>query len=176
MSLFAGPINHFEEESKKLRAGRPSPDQFSAIEVEAYGSMSPLNTVANITVVDATLVTVQPYDKNLVEDTAKAIQNAGLNYNPQINGDLIRIPIPPLTQEKRAEIIKKVKQLSEEAKISVRQLRKAALDKIDRSQKGGEISEDEARGQEKSLQKEVDAANLKIDEIAATREQALAQV
>lgn len=173
---FTDAINHFELELKKFRAGRPTPDMFSGIKVEAYGGQTTLESVGNINIVDATLVTIQPWDKTLVEAIDKAIKASNLGLNPQIDGELIRLPIPPLTQEKREEMVKMIKSEAENARIQVRVIRKDVMAHIDNEAKEGILPEDQKKAQEKQLQDKVDAANKKIDELVATKEKALMTV
>ncbi|HEX9804580.1 MAG TPA: ribosome recycling factor [Candidatus Dojkabacteria bacterium] len=166
-------LSHLKEELKKLRVGRANPDLIKDIKVEAYSTMMPMEQVANINVADATLLTVQPWDKTIIQSVVKAIQTSELGINPSVDGDLIRIPIPPLTQERREEYVKIMKQKLEEAKISVRQKRKEFIDGLE-SNKGA--SEDEIERDEKELQKIIDSTNSQIEEIGEAKEKDLLQV
>lgn len=167
-------INHLKNEFNKFRAGRANPDMIKGIKVMAYGSMMPIEQVANINVADPTLLTVQPWDKSLVSEVLKSIQSAGLGINPSADGELIRLPIPPLTSERRAEYVKMMKAKSEEAKISVRQKRKEFIDAVEKL--SDSVSEDETKRHEKDIQTVVDATNVKIDEITAKKEKELLEV
>ncbi|MFW5702795.1 MAG: ribosome recycling factor [Candidatus Dojkabacteria bacterium] len=175
-SKISDAVSHFESELNKLRAGRPTPETFSQIQVEAYGSQMGLESLSNINIVDASLVTIQPYDKATLGAIEKAIQSSDLGYNPQVDGELIRIPIPPMTQEKREEVVKKLKQMGEEAKISVRVARKEGKQELDRSEEAGDIAEDQKNSLEKQLQVAVDDANRKIDELVSAKEESLMQL
>lgn len=167
-------IEHLNAEFRKLRAGRANPDLVKDIKVSAYGSMMPLNQVANINVADSTLLTVQPWDKTLTPEVVKAIQSSGIGINPAVDGDLIRLPIPPLTQERRTEYVKMMKQKAEEAKISIRQKRKEFLDDLDLEKEGS--SEDEIKRKEKDLQALIDSLNKEIDDMSQRKEDELMQV
>lgn len=173
---FNDAISHFETELKKLRAGRPTPDMFAGIKVEAYGGQMTMESVGSINIVDASLVTIQPWDKTLISEIDKAIKASNLGLNPQIDGDLIRLPIPPLTQEKRQDMVKIVKQAAENCRIQIRVIRKDVMDHIDHEQKEGLISEDQKKANEKQLQDKVDAANKKVEELVAAKESALMTV
>lgn len=172
---FEETVEHFKLELKKIRAGRANPDMIKDIKVEAYGSGMPLEQVANINVADATLLVVQPWDKTLLDEVSKAIQTANLGINPQQDGDIIRLPIPPLTAERRQEYVKLMKQKSEEAKISIRQKRKDSLDELSLYKSEG-MSEDEVERNEKEIQKLVDQMNTNIDELADEKHQELTKV
>jgi len=167
---------HFEQEIKKIRAGRPTPEMFENIMVEAYGSMQKLNSVANISIVDATLVTVSPWDKSTVSAVIKGIQAAEGNYNPLAQGDLIRIPIAPMNQEKRLEFVKHLHGMAEEHKVQIRLARKDAMETIDAKKKAGEITEDGHKAEGKKVQDLVDQANAKIDTLVSDKEQQLLTV
>lgn len=173
---FNDAISRFESELKKLRVGRPTPDMFAGIKVEAYGSQMTMESVSSINIVDASLVTIQPWDKSLIGAIDKAIKASNLGLNPQIDGDLIRLPIPPLTQEKRQDMVKIVKQAAENCRIQIRVIRKDVMDHIDHELKEGLISEDQKKANEKQLQDKVDAANKKVEELVAAKESALMTV
>jgi ribosome recycling factor len=169
-------IDHFEQELRKLHVGRPSPDMFASIEVDAYGAKNKLEALASINIVDATLVTVQPWDKTLIDNIEKGLQAADMGFNPQIDGDLIRIPIPPLTNEKREEMVKELGKMTEEHKIQIRVTRKEVMNYLSNEEKQGNITEDQRNAQEKRLQEKVDEANDKIEELAKSKEEALLKV
>lgn len=173
---FKDALTHFELELKKIRAGRPTPDMFAGIKLEAYGGEMSLESVANINIVDATLVTIQPWDKTLVEAIDKAIKASGLGLNPQAEGDKLRLPIPPLTQEKREELVRKVKEEAEKCRIQIRMIRKDVMDHIEHEQKEGIVSEDQRKANEKALQDKVDKANAQVEAAVSTKEKALMTV
>lgn len=166
-------IEDFKTDLSAMRAGRPTPEMFANVTVSAYGSQSPLNTVGNINVVDATLVTVQVWDKNLVPEVIKALQENG--YNPQEDGELIRIPIPTMTQEKRQEYVKELHNMAEEAKIKGRMVRKDTIKYYDHQKEEG-LSEDRYNSLLKKLQDEVDKLNQEIDRLSEEKEKSLLTV
>ncbi len=174
-SRFDKALNHFKDELGKLRVGRPTPEMFNEIPVEAYGSTTNLQSVANISIVDATLVTVQPWDKNLLEDVNKAIQQTN-KFNPQIADQIIRIPIPSMTQEKRQESVKLIHEMAEEARIQVRVIRKDVLAYLDSQKESGNLTEDEQHKKEDKLQDMVDAVNEKIEELAEKKEESIMKI
>lgn len=173
---FSKILEVFDSELKKLRSGRANPDLIKEVKVEAYGQMMPLEQVSNINVVDATLLSVQPWDKTIMQEVERAIRAADLGLNPSVDSDIIRVPIPSLTEERRKEYVKILKQKSEEARIRVRQLRKEILDSIEEQKDSGDISEDEFDRYEKELQSKVDEFNNKIDEMTKAKEESLMTV
>jgi len=173
---FNEAIAHFEDELKKLRVGRPSPEIFNNVMVNAYGSKAKLSSIANINIVDATLVTIQPWDRTIASEIVKALQNEQNSYNPQINGELIRLPIPPMTSEKRLENIKRLKELAEEYKIQIRVIRKEVFSFLDKQKSSSEITEDQFSQQTKNIQQQVDSANKKIEELTTNKEKSLLTV
>lgn len=173
---FKSAISHFQEELKKLRAGRATPDMFANVEVEAYGSRQKLSNLANINVVDATLVNIQPWDKTLLQPIAKSLQTPPFTYNPQVSGDLVRIPIPAMTQEKRLESVKQLKEMAEQCRIQVRVIRKDVMSYLDQQKKDAGMPEDTFKSEEKKLQAMVDDFNKQIEDIASAKEDALMTV
>ncbi len=170
---FNSAIEHFESDLKKLRTGRPTPDMFEQIQVEAYGSMSNLGSVGNINVVDATLVTVQVWDKTLQSAVVNALQNSDYGYNPQVNEDLIRVPIPAMTEEKRIEVVKSLKEMTEKYRIEVRVIRKDLISELDEQKKANLLTEDQYESEKKGVQTLVDSTNEKIEELTKQKEAAL---
>jgi ribosome recycling factor len=149
----------------RIRAGRASPTVLEDVKVENYGTMMPLNQVSNITVADARLLVVKPWDRNLVPIIERAITNAGLGLNPNNDGVIVRVPIPPLTEERRKVLCKQVREAGEEAKIAIRSGRRDANDLLKQAEKDKEISKDDLeRGLEKiqtltdKFVKEIDSA------------------
>ncbi len=166
-------VSFLQESLQKVRAGRANPDLVKGIKVNAYNSQMPVEQLANINVADPTLLTVQPWDKSLVQEIVKAIQSSDIGITPSVDGDLIRLPIPPMTTERREEYVKLVKQKAEEARISIRQRRKDFL--VDLGKQEG-LSEDEVKRLEKQLQDIVDDMNDKVEEIGQAKEQELMQI
>ena len=138
-------IQHYQREVSIIRTGRASKDILDIVKVDYYGSMVPLNTIANITAPDSSMILVQPFDISSIEVIEKAIHEAQLGLNPNNDGKVIRLSVPPLTEERRNELIKFVHKLIEEGKVSVRNVRRDSNDKIKLSQKNNEISEDDLK-------------------------------
>lgn len=159
-----------------LRTGRASPALLDNIHVEAYGSATPLNQVGTVSVAEARMLSVQVWDKSLVKNVEKAIRESSLGLNPMSDGTLIRIPIPPLSEERRLEMVKIAGKYAEEAKVSVRSIRKSGMDEIKDMEKNGEISEDDKRSFEEMVQKLTDAMTAKIDEVFKAKEREIKQV
>lgn len=180
MSNFTTSVqNTFEfldREFATIRTGRAMPSLLDSVMVEAWGSSVPLNNVATVTAVDATLLVVKPFDKGTLKDVEKAIIESNLGYNPSISDDIIRVPIPTLTQETREKFVKKAKEVAEEAKISIRKARTEEKQNIEKNLKEKLLTEDQAESEEKKLQDEVDKANAKVDEMLKAKEEVLMKV
>ena len=138
-------IQHYQREISIIRTGRASKDILDIVKVDYYGSMVPLNTIANITAPDSSMILVQPFDISSIEAVEKAIHEAQLGLNPNNDGKVIRLSVPPLTEERRNELIKFVHKLIEEGKVSIRNVRRESNDKIKLSEKNNEISEDDLK-------------------------------
>jgi ribosome recycling factor len=161
-------LDGFKDYLGKLRTGRPNPGIFEGLEVEAYGTQTPLKSIANVIIESATSVVIQPYDKGIVQDIVKAVFEADLGYSPVDDGDKVRIGVPTLTEEKRKENVKQMyRVLEEDYKKQVRQVRQDFMQKVDR-QEG--ISEDEQEASKKGIQKSVDEVVSKLDELAEAKE------
>ena len=159
-----------------LRAGRAHASLLDGIMVEAYGSQSPLSQVGTVSVPDARTLSVSVWDKGLAKSVEKAIRESDLGLNPVSDGQLIRIPIPPLSEERRKELVKVAGKYSEQGKIAVRNVRRDALDGIKKLKKDNEISEDEEKKYENEIQKLTDETIKKIDEELARKEKDILQV
>lgn len=155
-------IDHLEKELIKIRAGKATPAMLQGVLVDYYGSMTPLSQVANVGTQDARTITVQPWEKAMIGPIEKSILNANLGFNPENNGDVIRINVPPLTEERRRDLMKQVLHEGEEARISIRSARKQANDEFKKMQKDG-LSEDLAKDSEAEVQKMVDSYNKSIE-------------
>lgn len=138
-------IQHYQREVSIIRTGRASKDILDIVKVDYYGSNVPLNTIANITAPDSSLILVQPFDISSIEVIEKAIHEAQLGLNPSNDGKVIRLSVPPLTEERRNELVKFVHKLIEEGKVSIRNVRRDSNDKLKSSQKNNEISEDDLK-------------------------------
>ena len=162
-------IDHFEAELLIIRAGKANPHMLDGILVDYYGVNTPLNQVSNISIPDAKTVAIQPWGKNMIEPIEKAIMQANLGLNPANNGEMVRINIPPLTEERRKALVKQVKTEGENAKVSVRNTRREANDEFKKMQKQG-FSEDLARDAEDEVQKLTNKYVEKIDVLVADKE------
>lgn len=163
-------IDHLKSELLKIRAGKANPNMLDGIYVDYYGTQTPLNQVSNVNTLDARTINIQPWEKNMLEPIERAIINSNLGLTPQNNGELILINIPPLTEERRAELVKQAKSESENAKVSVRNARKEANVEVKNLQKDG-LSEDNAHDVEVDIQKMTDDFVHKIDELCKSKEQ-----
>lgn len=152
-------IAHLEKALLKIRAGRANPTMLSSVYVDYYGSMTPLAQVSNINTPDARTLSVQPWEKGLIEAIEKAIMNANLGLNPQNNGEMVIINIPPLTEERRKDLVKQARAEAEDAKVSIRSARKDANDEV----KALDASEDMIKSAEEDVQKLTDSYVAKVD-------------
>jgi ribosome recycling factor len=160
---------HLEREMQKVRAGKASPQMVENIKVDYYGTMTPLNQMANVSAPDPKTIFIQPWDKNALQPIEKAIMAANLGFNPMNDGMVIRIPVPPLTEERRREYVKRAKTEAENSRIVIRGLRKEANDTAKKLEKQG-IPEDEIKKLETEIQKMTDDNIQKIDKIIAAKE------
>ena len=165
-----------KEEFSGLRTGRANAGLLEPVRVEAYGSASPLTAVAAISVPEPRMISVNVWDKGMVGAVEKAIRNANLGLNPIVDGQTLRIPVPPLTEERRKDLVKLAGKYAEQQKISVRNVRRDANDDLKKAEKAGEISQDEQKKMETDVQKDTDAAIKRIDEALKTKEQEIMQV
>ncbi len=170
-----GAIAHLEKEFLNIRAGKASPQMLGSIFVDYYGSQTALSQVANVNAPDARTITITPWEKNMLQPIEKAIQIANLGFNPMNNGDNIIISVPPLTEERRRDLVKQAKSEAEDAKISVRNVRKDANTDIKKEEKNG-TSEDICKTAEESIQKLTDSFIKKIDELLAHKEAEIMKV
>lgn len=159
-----------------VRTGRASLSMFDAVMVDYYGTMTPLNQVAKLSVPDPAMVVAHPFDPSTLPAIEKAILAADLGFNPANDGKLVRIPIPSLTEERRKQLVKKVNVLGEEAKTAVRLLRRDANEELKKLQKGGKLSEDDARRATDDVQKRTDRYVADIDTFCKTKEKELMEV
>ncbi|OIJ13133.1 ribosome recycling factor [Anaerobacillus alkalilacustris] len=169
-------IEALRRELSTLRAGRANPSILDKIHVDYYGASTPLNQLASITVPEARLLLIQPYDKSALADVERAIQKSDLGLSPSNDGSVIRITIPPLTEERRRELVKLVKKSAEDAKVAIRNVRRDANDDLKKLQKDGELTEDELRRSTEDVQKLTDKEIVKIDEVAANKEKEIMEV
>ncbi|SHI47891.1 ribosome recycling factor [Flavobacterium terrae] len=170
-----GSIAHLEKEFLNIRAGKASPQMLGGVFVDYYGSQTPLSQVANINTPDARTITVTPWEKNMLQPIEKAIMIANIGFNPMNNGDNIIISVPPLTEERRKDLVKQAKAEAEDAKIGIRNARKDANTDIKKLEKDG-TSEDICKTAEENVQKLTDAFIKKIDEHLAIKEAEIMKV
>ena len=163
-------VETLREDFIKIRTGRASTGLLEHIMVEYYGTPTPINQVAQIGVADARTLTVQPWEKSMVAPVEKAIRSSDLGLNPATSGMLIRVPLPPLTEERRRELTKLVRHLGEEAKVAIRNLRRDANEQVKKLTKAKEISEDDESRAEKDIQKLTDNFVSSIDQCVAEKE------
>jgi len=162
-------IEHLDKELKHIRAGKATPAMLDGVLVEYYGSMTPLAQVSNVSTPDARTIAIQPWEKNLIPVIEKAILAANLGFNPDNNGEIIRINIPALTEERRKELVKQVNQEGENGKVSIRLARKEANDSLKKLQKEG-LSEDMEKDGEAEVQKLTDRYVKEIDTLVEAKE------
>jgi ribosome recycling factor len=172
----AGAVEVLKHEFGGLRTGRASASLLEPISAEAYGSEMPLAQVATINVPEPRMLTVQVWDKANVKAVEKAIRESELGLNPQVDGQLIRVPIPELNEERRIELTKIAHKYAEQARIAVRNVRRDGMDKLKRMEKDGDLSQDEQRDQGEEIQKLTDAHIKQIDEALASKEEEILQV
>jgi ribosome recycling factor len=163
-------LTDFQQEIGNIRTGRANMSLLDTVRVEYYGSPVPLNQVAQLHVPEPALITVQPWDASLIGAIEKAIRNADLGLNPGNDGKLIRIPVPPLTEERRRDLAKKCSHVAEEHRVAMRNVRRDANDQFKKLMKDKLISEDDERAALDSMQKLTDANILKIDQLAKAKE------
>ncbi|MBU1347408.1 MAG: ribosome recycling factor [Alphaproteobacteria bacterium] len=169
-------VSSLKEEFQGLRTGRANAGLLDPVQVQAYGSSSPLNAVAAISVPEPRMISVSVWDKSMVGPVEKAIRAAGLGLNPIVDGQTLRIPVPPLTEERRKELAKLAGKYAEQQKIAVRNVRRDANDDLKKAEKAGDISQDEQKKMETEVQKDTDAAIKRIDETLKTKEVEIMQV
>lgn len=162
-------IEHLKKELAKIRAGKAHGSMLDGIFVDYYGTSTPLAQVSNINTPDARTITVQPWEKKMIDPIERAIHQANLGINPQNNGDIIIISIPPLTEERRRTLVKQSKNEGENAKVSIRNSRKEANDEIKNLSKSG-LSDDEAKAGEERIQKLTNDFTTRVDELMALKE------
>lgn len=163
-------LEAFKRDLQKIRTGRATTSMLDGVKIDYYGTPTPLNQVASVTVVDARLITVKPWEKSMIAAIDKAIRASELNLNPVADSDQVRLPIPPLTQERRKDLVKQVKKMTEDARVAVRAARRDANDLIKNAEKDKAITEDERKGGEKKIQDITDKFIASVDETASAKE------
>jgi ribosome recycling factor len=170
-------VEHFEDELKKLRTGRAHASMLDGVQVEAYGVAMPLNQVASVSTPEPQLLQISPFDPNNIAAITAAIRNnQALGMNPSDDGRVVRVPVPPLTEERRREIVKQVSGKHEDCMISLRNIRRDALDAVDRAKKDKDIGEDDAKRLSSQVDDAMKAAQTEADMAAKAREQEILTV
>ena len=169
-------IANLNSELGTIRAGRANPHVLDRIMVDYYGVATSLQQVANITVPEARMIQIQPWESSLIKEITKAIQTSDLGINPNTDGKVIRLTFPPLTEERRKELIKQVSKIGEDSKVAIRNVRREAIDKCKAAQKKSEMTEDELHEAEDKMQKTTDKFVKEIDGIVAKKSKELAEV
>ena len=163
-------LEALRREFGSVRTGKATPALLDTVRVDAYGSKMPINQVATVNTPEPTLLVVQPFDKSLIADIEKAIMSSGLGLNPANDGNVIRVPIPPLNEERRREYAKVLHKMAEEGRISIRHARRTVRDEIHELMKAHEIGDDEGRRREDALENLTHDFTAKIDELLKTKE------
>jgi ribosome recycling factor len=169
-------IDSFKRDLQKIRTGRANAAMLDGIKVDYYGTPTPLNQVASVTVVDARLITVKPWEKNMIAVIDKTIRASDLGINPVADSDLVRVPIPPLTQERRKSLAKDVGKQTEEARVAVRSARRDAMDMIKDAEKEKQVTEDERKKGELKVQELTDKYIGQIEEVAKAKEKEIMEL
>ncbi|PIR96634.1 MAG: ribosome recycling factor [Candidatus Doudnabacteria bacterium CG10_big_fil_rev_8_21_14_0_10_42_18] len=173
---FEKAVEHFVHELSGVRTGRANPAFLNTVMVESYGQLMPIGHMASITVSDATTLAISPWDKGQLGAIEKAIQQANLGLNPSNDGNIIRISLPKLTEERRKEMVKLIGQMAEKARVSIRNVREATIKELKKTKEDGKISEDDLESGKEKLQKQVDGYNEEIREYAEKKEKELMTV
>jgi ribosome recycling factor len=169
-------IDAFRRDLTKVRTGRANVAILDGVKVDYYGTPTPLNQVASVNVPDARLITIKPWEKTLIPEIEKSIRAAQLGLNPNSDGEIVRVPMPPLTEERRKDLVKMVKKMAEEAKVALRAHRRDANEMLKSFLKDKTITEDEEKGGLKKVQDATDASVTKVDEITAKKEAEIMEV
>jgi ribosome recycling factor len=169
-------VDSFKRELQKIRTGRANAAMLDGIKVDYYGTPTPVNQVATVQVVDARLITVKPWEKNMIAVIDKAIRASDLGINPVADSELVRVPIPPLTQERRKELAKNVSKQTEEARVAVRSARRDAMDMIKDGEKDKQITEDERKKGEAKIQELTDKYVNQLEDIAKAKEKEIMEL
>ena len=169
-------IDNLSRELANISAGRANSNLLNGVTVEYYGAPTPVQQLASINVPEARLLVISPYDKTSVADIEKAIIAANLGVNPTSDGEVIRISVPALTEERRKELVKEVKKIGEDAKVSIRNIRRDINDQLKKDEKNGDITEDDLRSQTDDVQKATDNSIKDIDQLVADKEKDIMSV
>ncbi|WP_136513704.1 ribosome recycling factor [Geomonas edaphica] len=169
-------IDSLRKDYQKVRTGRASTSLLEDVKVDSYGMLSPINQVATLSVPEARTITIQPWDNKMIGPIEKAIMNANLGLTPANDGKVIRLCLPPLTEERRKDIVKQLKRDAEEAKVALRNIRRDAIDKLKKLEKDKQISEDDLKRAEKDVQDGTNKYVSKVEEVLAHKEKEVMEV
>jgi ribosome recycling factor len=175
-AIMVKALESFKRDLTKVRTGRASLALLDDIRVDYYGTPTPLNQVGALAVPEPRLITIQPWEKNLIGEIEKAILKSDLGLNPSSDGQLIRLVFPPLTEERRKEMVKQVKRMGEDAKVAIRNARREANDALKKLEKDKDISEDELKRGEKEIQEVTDDFVARVDQVIAEKEKDLMEI
>ncbi len=168
-------VDYYKTQLAKVRTGRASSSLLDGVTVNYYGAVTPIAQIASVSAPDARTIIVQPFDRSILNDTEKAIRAADLGFNPQNDGIIIRIPVPPLTEQRRKEFVKMCKKYTEEAKVAIRNIRREQIDALKKMEKGKDINEDDRKRGEEEIQKVTDEYIKQIDVLFDKKEKELLQ-
>jgi ribosome recycling factor len=163
-------LDTLKKDLSRIRTGRATPALLDGLTVDYYGSPMPINQVANISIPDARMIVIQPWEKSMLSPIEKAIQAAGLGLNPQSDGNMLRLPIPPLSEERRTELFKTCKKTGEENKVAIRNVRRDANEKLKKAEKDKEMTQDEEKKAIEEIQKLTDKFIKMVDDILMAKE------
>ena len=169
-------IHVLEENFAEVRAGRANPAILNKVKIDYYGTPTPINQVAGISVPEARLIVIQPWDASILKEIEKAILASDIGINPNNDGKVIRLSFPELTEERRKELVKEIKKTAEESKVAIRAIRRDGIDEAKKIQKDGEMTEDELRDAEEKIQKMTDAKIAEIDKVLANKEKEILNI
>jgi ribosome recycling factor len=169
-------MDAFQRDLSRVRTGRANLSLLDGVKVDYYGTPTPLNQVASLNVADARLITIKPWEKNMITVIEKAIRSSDLGLNPVADSELVRLPIPPLTQERRKELVKQIKKMTEEARVAVRGARRDANDMLKEAEKDGDVAEDVAKVGAKKIQDLTDKYIAQVDEVGGKKEKEILEV
>jgi ribosome recycling factor len=175
LDMMKKALDHLETELVKIRAGKASPQMLEGLTVDYYGTLTPLNQVGNVSVMDARTLTIQPWEKNMLQPIERAIINANLGVTPQNDGNVIRLFMPPLTEERRKEFVKRANGEGEQSRVAIRNIRRDSIEQIKKLQKDG-LSEDEAKDAEKQIQDITDKHITLVEKHLAAKEKEIMAV
>ncbi len=169
-------VNALISEYGAIRAGRANPQILDKVTVDYYGTPTPINQLASVSATEARVLTIQPWDKSVLKGIEKAIQTSDIGINPQNDGSVIRLTFPPLTEDRRKEIVKDIQKMAENSKVAARSVRRDCLEKLKAMKKASEITEDDLKDGEKEIQKITDNIIKEIDEISAAKQKEIMEI